>query len=121
MSKSRRVGTAWESAVVTYLRERGWPYAERRALAGSNDRGDIAGVVGVVIEAKSVARVELAAFLDEAHVEAANDRADMGVVWLKRRGRTSAREGYVVMDGETFTRLLSDAGYGGGALSEGAS
>jgi hypothetical protein len=45
----------------------------------------------------------------------------MGVVWLKRRGRTSAREGYVVMDGETFTRLLSDAGYGGGALSEGAS
>lgn len=121
MSKSRRTGTAWESAVVTYLRERGWQYAERRALAGSNDRGDIAGVVGVVIEAKSAKRVELAAFLDEAHVEAANDRADMGVVWLKRRGRTSPGAGYVVMDGQTFTRLLSDAGYGPGALPEAAS
>jgi hypothetical protein len=123
VSLSRRTGTAWETAIVDYLRGRGWPHAERRALAGHLDRGDIAGVVGVVIEAKAVKTVELAAFLDEAHIEAANDRADLGVVWLKRRGRSSPADGYVVMDGATFTRLLTDAGYGGGTLvdAEGAS
>lgn len=121
MSASRRAGTAWESAVVSYLQSRGWPHAERRALGGANDRGDIAGVVGVVIEAKAAKRVELAAFLDEALVEAANDRADMGVAWIKRRGRASAADGFVVMDGATYTRLLADAGYGPNALPEAAS
>lgn len=49
MSKSKAKGTAAESAVVKYLREQGWPSAERRALNGASDRGDIAGVVGTVI------------------------------------------------------------------------
>lgn len=116
MSVSRRTGTAWESTVVGYLRGRGWTYAERRALSGHADRGDVAGVPGVVIEAKATKRVELAAFLDQAAVEAGHDGADLGVVWLKRRGRASAGDGFVVMDGHTFTRLLTHAGYGGDLL-----
>ena len=112
MTRSRAKGTAWESAIVAYLRERGWPNAERRALSGSADRGDIAGVVGVVIEAKSAARVELAAWLDEANREAVNDRADLGVVWFKRRGKASPGAGFVLMDGVTLLHLLAEAGYG---------
>lgn len=111
MAASKRRGTAWESAIVTYLVGKGWMHAERRALAGSKDRGDIAGVVGVVIEAKSAARVELAAWLDEANVEALNDRSRVGVVWFKRRGKSSPRDGFVLMDGETFVELLREAGY----------
>lgn len=111
MSASKRKGTAWESAIAEFLRDRGWPNAERRSLAGKNDRGDIAGVVGIVIEAKSAARVELAAWLDEAAREAVNDRARHGVVWFKRRGKTSAGDGFVLMDGETFAALLAEAGY----------
>jgi hypothetical protein len=111
VSASKRKGTAWESAVVGYLRDRGWPNAERRSLAGKNDRGDIAGVIGIVIEAKSAARVELAAWLDEAATEAVNDRAQHGVVWFKRRGKTSPGDGFVLMDGQTFTALLGEAGY----------
>jgi hypothetical protein len=37
MSASRRKGTAWESRVVEYLKEHGFPYAERRALCGTSD------------------------------------------------------------------------------------
>lgn len=111
MSANKRRGTAWESAIVAYLVSRGWLHAERRALAGAKDRGDIAGVVGVVIEAKSATRVELAAWLDEANAEAVNDRARLGAVWFKRRGKASPRDGFVLMDGETFTSLLRDAGY----------
>lgn len=111
MSASKRRGTAWESALVAYLREHGVPHAERRAPAGTKDRGDLAGLPGVVIEAKSAARVELAAWLDEALVEQANDRAEVAAVWFKRRGKSSPGAGFVLMDGNTFVWLLRAAGY----------
>jgi hypothetical protein len=111
MSMARRKGTAWETNVVGYLREHGAPHAERRALNGSKDRGDVAGIPGVVIEAKSAVRVELAAWLDEAEQERANDGAEVGVVWVKRRGRGSPGAGFAVMSGDTLVRLLTAAGY----------
>lgn len=111
MSASRARGTRWETAVATYLRERGWPHAERRALNGNQDRGDIAGVIDVVIECKSAARHEPGPWLDEAHKEQANGRAAVGVVWFKRRGKTNPGAGFVLMDGHTFTHLLKEAGY----------
>ncbi len=111
MSRSRAKGTAWETRLVEYLRDQGWPHAERRAMQGSRDRGDIAGVVGVVIEAKSCRAVDLAGWLDETTVEQANAGANVGAVWVKRRGRTNPGAGYVVMAGATFTTLLREAGY----------
>lgn len=99
--------------MVTHLRTHGAPHAERRALNGSKDRGDVAGIPGVVIECKSATRLEMAAWLDEAETERANDRADVGVVWIKRRGKTSPGAGFVVMSGDQFLQLLAAAGYGG--------
>ena len=107
MSAAKRKGTAWESAIVTHLRDWGHRAVERRALAGNLDRGDIAGIPGVVIEAKSAARIDLAGWLREAHIERDNDGAAVGVVWFKRRGKASAGDGYVLMDGATFTHLLA--------------
>jgi hypothetical protein len=110
VSASRTKGTRWESAVVTYLQACGWPNAERRAMRGARDRGDVAGIVGIVIEAKSAARVDLAAWLDEATREAAH-AGDKGVAWFKRRGHMSPARGFVLLDGETFVTLLQEAGY----------
>lgn len=104
---SKQRGTSWETAVVDFLRANGYPNAERRALSGNNDKGDVAGIPGVVIEAKNCRQINLAAFIDEARVEAINADAAFGVAWVKRRGRTSAGEGYVVMDGPTFLTLLN--------------
>jgi hypothetical protein len=111
MSRSRAKGTSWESAIVDYLRANGVPHAERRALGGAKDRGDIAGVPGVVFEAKSAARVELGPWLTEAEAERANDGADLAVVWHKRRGKASAGDAYVTMSGATLVGLLRAAGY----------
>lgn len=111
MSAARRKGTAWESLCVDYLREHGAPHAERRALAGAKDRGDIAGVPGVVWECKSAAKLEIGAWLAEAETERVNDGADLGVVWAKRRGKTSPGDAYVFMDGATLVALLQAAGY----------
>ena len=111
MTASKRKGTAWESAIVDYLREHGAPHAERRALAGARDRGDIAGIPGIVIEAKAAAKTELGVWLAEAETERANDGAALGVVWHKRRGKASPGDGYVTMSGAALVRLLTDAGY----------
>ena len=111
MNASKVRGTAWESAIVAFLRMRGVPHAERRALGGTNDRGDIAGIPDVVIEAKSAARVELAAWVDEAEVERVNDNASVSAVWFKRRGKISPGAGFVLMTGDQFVDLLKAAGY----------
>ena len=109
-ASAKQAGTRWESAIVDYLASRGWRHAERRAKTGAHDKGDITGVPGVVIEAKDVAKISLAEFLREAQVEAENAGALVGAAWIKRRGKASPADAYVVMDGETFTHLLREAG-----------
>lgn len=106
MSASKDRGTRWESRVVDFLRKSGWPSAERRALGGSKDRGDIAGIPFTVIEAKSVARLDLSGWLDEAEKERDNDQADIGAVWIKRRGTQDPGRSYVLMSGDDFAWLL---------------
>lgn len=106
MSRSKDKGTAAESDVIEYLRGMGFPAVERRALSGTQDRGDVAGIPGVTIEVKNCARVELAAWVDEAGRERLNNRDDLGVVWHKRRGRGSPAHWFVTMDGATLVKLL---------------
>lgn len=115
-ASAKKAGTSWETEIVRALIARGWPHAERRRLAGARDRGDIAGVAGVVIEAKNTNRLELAAAVDEAQTEARNDNTGVfgvshGVAWIKRKGKPRAEDGYVVMTGETFMNLLKEANY----------
>jgi hypothetical protein len=112
VSRSKQRGTAWESALCRYLVDEGFTQVERRALAGTSDRGDLAGIPGWVIEAKNCKRVELASWVDEAAVEQANDGAEFSAVWHHRVGRAHPSAGYVTMTGATFVRLLRAAGYG---------
>lgn len=107
MSRSRAKGTAFETAIVNYLVGEGFP-VERRALAGSLDKGDIAGLP-VAVEAKNVKATALAAWVDEADAEAVNAAAPLGgVVWHHRRGRAHPSQGFVTMSGATFVRLLRE-------------
>lgn len=112
-NKSKQRGTTAESAVRDYLRSRYWPHARRLTLAGSRDPGDIALGDGIAftIEVKDCAKIELSAWLAEAHRERDNNGHRAGVVWFKRRGKGSPRDWYVAMDGDTFTHLLNRAGY----------
>jgi hypothetical protein len=117
MNRSKAKGTSAESAVIAFLHDNGFPHAERRALRGAHDRGDVAGIPGIAIEIKNCARTELAAWLDEAATERGNAGADLGVVWHKRRGRANAGAWFVTMDGATFARILTQLGYGTGPTS----
>ena len=104
-------GPHWEARIVAYLREHGAPHAERRVMCGASDKGDVAGIPGVVIEAKNAAALSLAGWLDEAEAERINAQADVAVVWHHRRGKASPGDGYVTMSGATLVRLLAAAGY----------
>lgn len=108
MSKQRAKGTAAESAVVSYLREHGFRYAERRALRGNADAGDIAGVPGFTIDVKAHAEMRLAEWLDRAEEQASNGAVGAGVVWHKRRGKGSPGDWYVTMSGDAFVWILEE-------------
>lgn len=108
MSRSKAKGTAAETAVVRFLQAAGFVQAERRTLNGVKDRGDIAGLPGVVIEVKNCARDQLPAWVAEAELERDNDRATLGVVWHKRRGTTDPGRWFVTMSGDQFAALLRE-------------
>ena len=108
MSASKQKGTAAETAVVRYLQANGFPYSERRTLAGVNDKGDIAGLPGVVLEVKNCKRMELAGWLDELEVEMKNAGAYIGAVVHKRRGTTDPGQWFATLPFSVLVDLLRE-------------
>lgn len=108
---SKAKGTAWETEIINYLLELGVQDAERRRLSGAFDKGDVGGIRNVVIEAKAERSYDIPGWLREAKVEATNAKADFGVVWAKRNGKTKAHDGFVLMEPDVFLHLLRQAGY----------
>lgn len=110
--QSRRVGAAAEQQVCDWLRAHGFPHAERRHLSGANDRGDVAGMVGICCEVKAERRTDLAGWLAELQAEQANTGDPHGLVIAKRRGTLDVGRWYAVTSVEAHVRLLQEAGYG---------
>lgn len=99
-------GTNFETEVVRFLESQGIP-ARRRARAGSKDNGDVEiGDNRWTIEAKATAKIDIPQYLRELDVELENSGAEFGAVWVKRRGKSSAGDGYVIMDGNAFVELV---------------
>lgn len=108
MSKARQKGTTFESALVNYLREHGHPFAERRAMAGTLDKGDLTGLgPRYVIEAKAAKRIELGPWLKETETERVNAKADYGflVVKLPRRSIATCA---VLLTVEQMARIIME-------------
>jgi hypothetical protein len=101
VNRSKNIGTAAETAVVRYLNTNGWGSAERRALRGNQDAGDITGTPGVCWEikggeaAKTASDGQLAAWLHETELERARDNAAVGLLIVQRH-RKNVRDWWVV-------------------------
>jgi len=101
-------GSAFERDVCAYLREHGFPFAERHYGAGRpDDVGDIDGVVGWTLEVKNCRGIDLAGWSDEAEVERRHGRQRFGAVIAKRRNRPVS-DAYVVVPLATFAAVLAD-------------
>lgn len=111
---AKAAGKLAERLVVTWARANGAPHAERRIAGAQFDRGDIAGIPGMVIEVKSPgpsSPTQLGPWLDETMTERVNDNAAVGLLVVKRRGRGDPGQWFWVTDGETMAQLLRAAGW----------
>lgn len=89
---SKAKGTACESAVVAAARPLGFPLAERLALAGSADVGDVRLAPWVHLEVKggkaaeNASDAQIEAWMVETERELANAGALAGALVTKRKG-----------------------------------
>jgi len=92
VNPSKAKGTKAETAVVRYAQANGFPDAERLALHGTNDIGDIRLAPGLILEVKAGKAAQGASlrqidkWLAEAQREADNAHADMCALIVQRRG-----------------------------------
>ena len=118
MSASKQKGTAAETAVVRWFQGHGWPRAERRALSGAYDMGDINLEPGIVVEVKNTKTITLAEFVAETERERINANAEFGMCVIKKRGTTDPGQFYAVTSLDQMAWLLRAAGYGHGLWSD---
>lgn len=97
--RPRDIGTAAETAVVRYLRNHGFPHAERRALRGARDAGDITGTPGICWSVKGGQMAKDAGdglvedWLSDLDKQTHHAGADHGILVTQRRGYGPDRAG----------------------------
>jgi len=114
-SRSKRLGTAFETAVVRYLSSFG--LAARRTPPSPADIGDIDGVDGYAIQCKNCLRLEIPSWIKQAKQQAQRAGKPHGVVVAKRRGKP-VKDSLVIMDLETWVRTIAPAQTKEGACSK---
>jgi len=115
MSRNRRsakaAGSRFERQIADHLADHIDDRIDRRVKTGAKDRGDIAGLrhMGdrVVIECKDTARVNLAGWIGEAHVQAGNDDALVGIVAHKRHGKGYPGDQWITMTVDDLIAILT--------------
>lgn len=102
-------GTRAETATVRYLREHGWPMAERRTLTGKADKGDINSHPYLVWEVKSGV-LHAPEMLRETEVERRNAGARFGILVVKPPlvGAAKPHLWWALMDETAFANLLQE-------------
>lgn len=121
MSRSKQTGTSFESALVKYARDNGFPGADRLPLSGALDRGDVGLAPGVIAECKAGSAAEhasdgqIAKWLEETERERVNANAAIGLLVTKRKGVGASRmtEQWCHLDGGVFADLIYQRSDGG--------
>ena len=112
-NSAKQAGARFERIIADFLRDNLDDHIDRRIKTGAKDCGDIANVRDshnrrIVIEAKDYGgKLNLPQWTKEAHTEADNDDAHIGLVIAKRRGTTDPADQWVVMDLNDLIQLLT--------------
>ena len=111
-NSAKAAGQRFETLVAAYLNRHVDDRIERRRMSGANDRGDISGLrhMGqrIVLECKDYGgRLMPGPWVEEAHIEAGNDSALLGIVVAKRRGTTDPGSQFVLMTLNDLVALLT--------------
>ena len=112
-NSAKQAGARFERLISDFLRDNLDDRIDRRVKTGAKDCGDIANVRDshnrrIVIESKDYGgRLNLPQWTKEAHQEATNDNAHIGLVIAKRRGTTNPADQWVVMTVNDLIQLLT--------------
>lgn len=98
-------GARYERAVADLWQAAGFLWGDRKPRRGARDQGDITGIEDWTLECKDWEKIDLAGFVDEAAIEAANAGTRWFAAVIKRR-RKNVRESYVVMPLWLFINLV---------------
>jgi hypothetical protein len=112
-NKPAAKGRVAENGLVSYLQASGWPYAERRRLAGALDKGDVTGTPGVCWEAKYASgRISWWAWMRETVTEQRNAGAAVGVLVVKPPsvGIVNVHKWYAAVPTATWHELTMASG-----------
>jgi len=104
MSRSSRLGYEGERPIEVLLQDRGLMVARPRA-GRARDCGDLSGLP-LVISVKNVKHQELASHVSDLESMVLNAGVSTGVVWHKRRGKSSPLDWYVTTSGRLFLPLM---------------
>lgn len=100
-ASARAAGARFERQIADWLAQHLDDRIDRRARTGARDRGDLTGIrhrgERVVAELKNTTRTNLAGWIREAHLEAQNDDARIGLVIHKRHGVADPAQQWVSM------------------------
>lgn len=116
-ASARAAGTHFERTLADYLAatlqdDR----IDRRPKTGAKDRGDISGLrvhtQRLVVECKNTTRTCLPEWIAEAHVEAGNDDALLGIVVHKRQGVTDPGKQWVTLTVDDLCALITGQRHG---------
>lgn len=110
--RPKDIGTAAETAVVRWLRVNGFGTAERRALRGRDDAGDITGLGAVMLEVKAGNQAQAPAdgLLATWKAEVVRQRraadAEVAALILRRRGHGSPEDWWAYITLYDLDQLL---------------
>lgn len=109
LRSAKAAGSRFERLIADYLNDRLYGLnVDRQVKTGARDAGDIAGVhlagKRIAVECKNVTRMDLPKWTREAHTEAGNIGAAVGVVIHKRHGNGRPEDQWVTM---TVTDLVT--------------
>lgn len=112
-NSAKQAGARFERQVADYLAANLDDRIDRRVKTGAKDCGDIANVRDshnrrICIETKDYGgKLNLPQWTKEAHQEADNDGAHVGLVIAKRRGTTNPADQWVSCTLEDLVKLLT--------------
>lgn len=112
-NSAKQAGARFERLISDFLRDNLDDRIDRKVKTGAKDCGDIANVRDshnrrIVIETKDYGgKLNLPQWTKEAHTEADNDDAHVGLVIAKRRGTTNPADQWVAMTVNDLIQLLT--------------
>lgn len=108
---AKAAGSRFEREISDHLRDTVSEFIDRKVKTGAKDRGDIANVRAhgqrVVLECKNTSRLSLPQWIGEAHTQARNDEAAVGIVVHKRHGVGAPGKQWVTMTMDDLIFLLT--------------